>query len=182
MTTVLERIQVNAAIEKLIERYDEESAKIIINFGHALPEEATFSGSVTVPKINTKSVTGYTAERGNVSVDVDKKEKYKQLTWGENKERVGHYKIYKVFDGRIAFHHFWASDETTQVDKEDAPTIFTLGYDAETLNPIFFGRWGERVVFRIPQIIKITEKNIDLLWGTAPNKKNIAYNISIGKN
>ena len=179
MTTVANRMQVNAAIEKLIDNYDEESAKIIIKFGDTISKQARFSGSVVVPNKDRTSITGHTAEQGNVSIDTDKKEKYKQWTWGESKERIGHYRFYKVFDGRIEFHHFWASDETTWVDKEDAPTVYTLGYDVETLTPVFFGRWGKRVIFRIPWIINIIKENVDLLWGTAPDKKNVQYSISI---
>ncbi len=182
MATVAERMQVNAAIEKLISGWDEGSARVVIKFGHNIPGRARFSGSVTVLKMGGTSVTGHTAEQGNFSVDVDEKEKIKQWTWGDTKERVGHYKLYKASDGRIEFHHFWASDEATLVNEEDAPTVFVLGYDAETLNPIFFGRWGEHVVFRIPWLIKVNAKNISLLWGTAPDKKNVSYDISIGGN
>lgn len=178
MLTADERMLINAAIEKLIEGWDEEAAKTIIKYGHTLPKEK-YTAEVKLRGRDQSTVTGHTQEAGNVSIDTKTVED-RVVTFGEKKERVGYYKLFKDFvDGRLSFHHYWASDSTTESsDPENKPTVYTLGYDTKTLSPLFFGKWGQRIVFELRNL-SIIQHKVVVIWGQKPRRHKISYQVVV---
>lgn len=150
MHSVVDKLMLNAAIERLIAREDDDCSamRTVIAYGSKLSRgnHASFEGSLDL-KSSGDAVSGHTAEQGNVTIEDKDKEVHKECAFGIRKERIGHFKIWKEREGLIMFHHFWKSDIATQVEKEDMPEVYHLGYDEKTFEPEYFGYEHARTIF-----------------------------------
>lgn len=114
------RIEVNAAIEALIQSPDDpswvEHAQLILQFIQSVPVTGAYQFGIGVRSGNDRgSITGYTSEAGNVTIPDSLQSKREPVIYGRRQERVGHYKLQRGQDGRCFIHHFWKSDLTTSV-------------------------------------------------------------------
>ncbi|MEK9154864.1 MAG: hypothetical protein AAB596_02245 [Patescibacteria group bacterium] len=140
MSSIQERIQVNAAIEKLIARDDKngEAAQILIAFSCKLPITGKI---IRIEYLRTTKndidVTGYTQEAGNISVK-DNHKKTREWSYGAEKERIGKYKLWKPKEGILWFHNFWKSDIATQESDGRMPDHYCLVYDEGTRKLKYF--------------------------------------------
>lgn len=78
---------------------------------------------------------------GNINSTNNNREESKDISYHPDKERVGHYKLWKPKNGMIIFHHFWASDLST-MGGAFVPRQIIL-YDKSTLAPKKFSRERE---------------------------------------
>jgi hypothetical protein len=136
----LDRIQLNAAIQQLIESNGSllEARQAVYEVGASLPIQSRVSGSMQMESPGD-SMTGFTQEHGNVKID-DDKEQIRKVEFGTERVRIGSYKLWreKVRKGqfRIAIAHFWKLDEGTE-SMEEKPQIWCLACDQD--GPIWFG-------------------------------------------
>jgi hypothetical protein len=143
---LVDRIQLNAAIERLVESKgsSEESRRIVYEFGSQLRPFSRVSGSLQMQSPGD-SISGHTPEQGNVQLTDD--EKVKTYEFGNERERVGHYKIWKEQEGRhrykVVVAHFWKLDEGTESTTEE-PQIWCLSCDQN--GPTWFGERATRTV------------------------------------
>lgn len=157
-------LKLNAALTTLMEIWDENAARMIINALHSLP----LSNRITIIKHTVKdgsSLTGYTREAGNVTF-TDKETK--TTIRGENENtvaRVGHYKVKRYHDGHsmnIRWQHFWKSDPATKPFGEVPNPVFALQYSETTLQPIALWRFDfyEDKTFRLWYFLYFLQRNI----------------------
>ena len=144
----LDRIQLNAAIQQLIESkgFSEEARHALYEFGISLAAVSRVTGSVEM-KSQGDGTTGYTEEQGNVQID-DEKEQVRKVEFGAEKARVGSYKIWreKTKRGkfRIVIGHFWKLDQGTE-SMDEMPQAWCLECDRN--GPVWFGERATRTVF-----------------------------------
>lgn len=134
------RLEVNSAMEKLISTEEFlEPAQIVINFGFSL-SEGNKQFRIHFPSFKKNdSVTGHTNELGNVSVRDEKEEPFWK-TFGQPRERVGQFKLWKSAEGHLVFQYFWKADITTQA-LDGGSEMYGIDYHPFTLEPIRFGRY-----------------------------------------
>ena len=143
-----DRIQLNAAIQQLIESKGllMEARQAVYEFGASLPVQSRVSGSVQM-ETPGDSVTGYTQEQGNVQID-DDKEQVRKVEFGAKRARIGAYKIWreKTQRGkfRIVMGHFWKLDEGTE-SMDELPQVWCLECDKN--GPVWFGERATRTLF-----------------------------------
>lgn len=148
MNKILDRIQLNAAIQQLVESkgFMEEARQAVYEFGNSLPVQSPVSGSI---KMETPgdSFTGYTQEQGSVQID-DDKEKVRKLEFGAERARIGAYKIWRekkrLGKFRINIGHFWKLDQGTE-SMDEMPQAWCLECDQN--GPVWFGERATRTVF-----------------------------------
>ncbi|HXK38385.1 MAG TPA: hypothetical protein VJ579_04950 [Candidatus Paceibacterota bacterium] len=170
MDPVVDKLMLNAALERLIAGEDSDCSamRTIIAYGDTLDKEKFFAleSSVTT-KSGGDAISGHTAEQGNVSIEDKEAETHKEHSYGIKKDRVGHYKIWKSGEGLLKFHHFWKSDLTTQIEAEDRPEVYHLGYDPKTFEPEHFGYEHESTIFIFWLLLwfRIKVASLELLFG-----------------
>ena len=170
MSSINEKLLLNAAIERLIagEDADLSAMRAIIAYSDKLDKKNGFSFEASFDgRSSSDSISGHTAEHGNVTVEDEAHEVHKECALGIKKDRIGHYKIWKARNGLIMLHHFWKSDRTTQVEKEDMPKVYHLGYNTKTLEPQHFGYEQERTIFICWFLFwfRLKWRNLKLLYG-----------------
>ena len=82
---ISDRMQVNAAIECLIAGKDEsgEAAKVVIEFGHTLPEASSIQiGSSIHKKSGGGHITGYSPGQGDMTIKEPEREEHKEWSYG----------------------------------------------------------------------------------------------------
>jgi hypothetical protein len=145
----LGRIQLNAAIQRLIESkgFSDEARQTVYEFGVSLAAVSRVSGSV---KMETPgdSVTGYTQEQGSVQIHEDK-EQVRKVEFGAERARIGAYKIWreKTKRGKFRFTiaHFWKLDQGTE-SMDEMPEAWCLECDQN--GPVWFGERATRTIFQ----------------------------------
>ncbi|TSC83895.1 MAG: hypothetical protein G01um101413_698 [Parcubacteria group bacterium Gr01-1014_13] len=136
--TTYNAIELNAAIETMLDEKADltkrlEGAKVIINYGHSLNSqgflsvEASFNSGKKGPP-----TTGFSPGHGNVTISSNSNKDRSEPFSSTTKERVGKYRIWKLKDGILMFHGFWASNTVTRADKSLTPE-YELRYDTKTL-------------------------------------------------
>lgn len=130
-------LEINASLWNLVEGKDvKESAKVIISYAALLPPSNRYVMEGSSRMNHHERYTGQT-DQGNFSFE-EEKEKSKEFSYGLNKERIGHFRLWRV-NNLIFFHHFWASALETSVD-ETYVKIYGISYDVENLELDGFGR------------------------------------------
>ncbi|HXK37591.1 MAG TPA: hypothetical protein VJ579_00795 [Candidatus Paceibacterota bacterium] len=167
------RIEVNASLHKLMyEEMDPEGPmRSVIAFAHGL--RITRERAVAERNENLKEdkiIMGHTPELGDVSISHRDGEEYEDsdLQLGR-KARVGQFRVWKCRSNLIAFHHFWAADESTRHHNEERARALYIQFNSETLEPECFAGTKEEPWFRFlgRTVYKVT---LDALWGKAdPN-------------
>ncbi len=138
------RWEVHSAIQSVLQHETEEqfteALKVIIRYGHTLKRTRLYEATYRSGGDRGDTVSGFAEGIGNVDLSTEGK---KQKTHGlkREKDRVGHYRLYKCWDDRIVFHHFWASDDETSASEDDTdlPETYYVVYDPETLVAEEFG-------------------------------------------
>ncbi len=171
-----DRIAVNAAIEKLIQRHDplEPHAHVVIKFGSTLRKSSMVSVEYCKRASSGDSISGCTPDQGEVTIKDSECQKEKEISIGIHKERIGYFRFWKLAEGVLAFHHFWKSSLTTVSMDEIEPDQYCLGYDPETLDFEYFGMWGQKkIVFRIWLIwwFIFRVQHMEQIYGKVPFKR-----------
>ena len=167
--TQVSRMAVNAAIEQLVARSDEsgEAARTVIAYGHTLKKagklKIILSSNTTT---SGDSISGHTAEHGEVSIEEPEHQEHKEWAYGINKDRVGHYRLWKEGDGLLIFHHFWKSTITTQGPDDEDPEEYHLAYDPGSLEPNYLGVERKRVVLALGRYFVISRRYLEPIYGT----------------
>ncbi len=186
MTEAMDRVIVNAAIEKLITRTDDdgEAAKVVIAYGSNLNGPAHFNFEFSShTTTDGGEVTGHSPGYGNISIKDKEREKHIEKTIGFTKERIGYYRLWKEQDGVLLFHHFWKSSRSTQPNKSERPDEYVLGYDEKTLKLRYLGIKRERVLTSFGFGIKFQtfQDYLEEIYGTVPKPSGRGFRITIGK-
>ena len=145
---MVSRMEAGAAMERLIARDENwrDAARVLIAYGNTLKIEGTFLAEGNMPRIGGGgSITGYVAGHGDVRIEDQNEGEAKKFSIGVKKDRVGHYRLWKVKEGVLAFHHFWKSTITTQGDDDTKPEECRLFYDTKSLEPICLCLLRERL-------------------------------------
>jgi len=125
-------MEVNAALWKLVHGVDiPASAQLVVDYMLRYPtQNSFFSVDVYTKKRGSDAFTAHT-EHGDVTVK-DEPAKSKDPTYSsEKKERVGHFRISRG-NGCVTFHHFWASDTTTDSSTGKKPQLYRIAYSEKT--------------------------------------------------
>ena len=173
----MNKLEVNAALWNLVQRINiPEACEIVIQYGNNLSEEERVSLEITLHKDPDEGFTGHT-ELGNVTVPGEnQKDELETIEVLGKKHRIGHFKMTRN-GNEIAFHHFWASNETTSAD-EDEPETFSIIYNPDTLRCLCFGIWSEEVKFRFG-IIAIKRRFVEVIYGD-PEETSQHWMLNIG--
>lgn len=182
MATTGERMIVNAAIERLIARSDEDSsaAAVVINYGSKIRLASScvqldFSAR---SKDTNEHTSGYSPGIGEIEATREGPDAQKEFTFGIYKDRVGYYRLERIKEGLILFHHFWKSDQATNADGT-SPDVYYLGYDPKTLMPKYLGILRERTALRlwIGTTIEFTKQYLEPVYGTVPKLGTIGIKV-----
>lgn len=174
--TKIDRLAVNAAIRELIDGTDDwqKSAKIIINACHNLPDSSMFNARLTTPRKSGGKITGYVAGQGNITIDDKRRPKPFKWEYGSPKERIGYYRIWKRYSGRLNIQHFWKAEIGTRSPDDPGPEKYLLDYNPKTLRPIFFGTVIIRTIFQLwfwpGKHLDIQKSCIESLYGKSKQK------------
>lgn len=162
------RMEVNAAIEKLIARSEDSraAAQIVIQYGDGLRTSARFQVEASSSKTSRgPKVFGYSPGHGNVTIEDKEKEETQEFVFGVYKDRVGHYRLWKVGQGLLSFHHFWKSGLTTRGSSGSDPDVYRLGYDQQSLLFTFLGIERARIIFNLG-FLQIHFRYLEPILGT----------------
>lgn len=181
MFSVDERMLINAAIERIVSRSDDmhEAARIIVQFGSRLKNASRMRLSASVRAESTDdNISGYSPGVGEINAKDEKsKEETHHLELGCNKERVGHYRMWRERDTRICLQHFWKSELSTMSMDDEEPDEYVLGYDEETLTPQYVGIRRSRTL-SIPWIgMSISTFYLDPIFGDMPHIPGFSINL-----
>lgn len=173
MTPNIQRMAVNAAIEKLIARADDdgEAARVVVAYGSRLKKSGPVSIEyASITKSSGDEVSGYSPGHGDISIKDNEREERKEWAFGVHKDRVGHFRLWKEKEGLLQFHHFWKSDTTTQSVDGEAPEEYHLGYDPFSLEPKYLGVCRKRIVatFWFGLSVKISREFLEEIYGKVP--------------
>jgi len=164
-TPVPTRMEVNAAIDRLIETSmsDPMDARQIVMFAcqHASSSANWVSGALN--RQNNAPFTGVTDELGDIKIE-DGTKTSSQFEYGKTSERVGHYKIH--WHGNIiTIRHFWKADITTSATPGEMANNYVLFFDPKTLTARAFGSISraERLAIKIGKSTLIVSDLIVLL-------------------
>jgi hypothetical protein len=166
----------NAAIEKLIAQDDAdgEAAQVVISYGAKLKAASSIQiESTTISSSSGPSMSGYSPNVGHVTVKDKVGKTVKEQTFGVDKERVGHYRLWKAKEGCLNFHHFWKSLVTTGSMDGILPDVYHLGYDPQSLEPAYLAILRKRTVFRVfvGITIEIFVPYLEPVYGKTPPMK-----------
>lgn len=132
----------NEAITKLTNEWDENAAKLVVEFGNKLPKAKLINCAIIYRNKDRGTMSGHTREGGEITVKIPERNEKKEIELGIKKERVGWFKLWKEKQGVINFHHFWASDAITkELDSENDSLGYRLEYDSKTLIPYSLSIW-----------------------------------------
>lgn len=166
------RIEVNAALYKLMyEQLDPvEPMRSVIAFAHSFQVTQERPDARKEDLKKDKVIMGHTPEHGDISINHHDHEEYSDadLQHGR-KARVGQFRVWRCRKNLIAFHHFWAADESTRHHNEERARPLYIQFNDETLEPECFAGTKEELWFRFlgRSVYKVT---LDALWGKAdPN-------------
>lgn len=144
--TTEEVLEINRALQVLSESKDneelreadtiKEAAKVIILYAHSLKRGGRINIESSLRYTKGSNLKGNT-EYGNVEIE-EKKDNSVKKSYGLDKERIGHYRLWQSHEGRIWFHHFWKSDLITE-EMGRPVTKFCISYDHKNLNVTHFG-------------------------------------------
>lgn len=142
------RIEVNAAIERLLAQPDDaEAARVIIEYGVRLKGPRMFSLEVaSTRKSSDDAISGYSPGHGNITINDERPPERKEWLLGMEKDRVGHFRLWRASDNALQFQHFWKSSLVTQSHNEEGPDEFMLGYDPTSLKFEFLGVVREKTI------------------------------------
>ncbi len=176
------RLETHQAILTALETDDPdertEALRDIIRYAVSLPVSGKYEAvAYRIPK-DDSAVTGHTEEMGDVTIH---EESDKPNVWGHEiqKDRVGHYRLWRPESGVVIFHHYWASDITTAVSL-DRPNEHVIFYDHLSLEPTCFGTYEPDRLVEINLLIihiSIQFYVFHTLWGRAWS--NVKFNIRI---
>lgn len=172
MTSNIGRMAVNAAIEKLIGRMDDDgqAAQVVVAYGSQLKKSNSLQMEYTrTNKSSGDKVSGYSPGLGEVTIHDAKREEHREWSSGVHKDRVGYYRLWKEKDGLLVLHHFWKSSIATQVTDDD-PEVYHLGYNPVSLEPLYFGVQRERIVCRVwlGCTLEISRLCLEQIYGHVP--------------
>lgn len=177
------RLEVDQAIKCAINTEDdverEEALKIIIAYAQDLP---VIGDSIEITSIKCpdpdKKITGCTDELGEVTVhNPDKRPGV--WTHGPDKDRVGHYRMWRTERGELFFHHFWASDVDTASETRE-PIKYHLFFDYLRLEPTSFGyyevSWSGSI-HAFSYRLKLELLAYHPLWGSKKSDACLSFNL-----
>lgn len=164
------RIEVNAALFALAhEAVDPmEPMRVIIAFANAF--KITNERMEEERKEDLKEdkiIMGHTPEHGDISISHRDDEECSDTELQDGrKARVGQFRVWKCRPNLIAFHHFWAADESTRHHNEERARALYVQYNTETLEPQCFAGTKEELWFKLlgRSVYKVT---LNALWGEA---------------
>jgi hypothetical protein len=178
------KLEIHAALSALAAGEAEgwiERARTVVRAFAPLQRSAGFSTDIqTVVHRDDAPVTGHSENLGNVTVHAPETRE-KRWTIGVREDRVGHFKISKVADGLLEFHHFWRADLSTEPREEEHPPHFNLRYDEASLEPLRVDTEETRQVFHWGPLAVLATYAVPLL-SMEPRAKprRTGYQIVIG--
>jgi hypothetical protein len=113
-----------------------------------LPKTKLISGNIITGGGESGGTTAHTPEHGNVTIKTESEDREKNIQFGYSKERIGYYKVWKEFEGKINFQFFWKSDTTTE-GTSTPPPLYTLTYNEKTLEYNDLEKEGRVCVFSL---------------------------------
>ncbi|MEJ0053450.1 MAG: hypothetical protein WDN10_01840 [bacterium] len=182
MTSNTERMAVNAALEKIIARIDEnrEAARRVVKYGSGLKESKRIQMKYrSRTRSSGEDVSGYSPGQGEVTIKDAERQEEKEWEGGVNKDRIGHFRLWKEEEGELRFHHFWKSGITTRSIGGERPDEYCLGYDPVSLEPTYLGLNREKLVFTLWLGIwmDISRFYLEAIYGKVPKK--VVINIQL---
>lgn len=166
-----DRMAVNAALETLISGdASVEVAQTVVNLCAHLPKRASLSGELNKTKTyDGEKFEGATPKHGQMDYDSGgERTEHVEKTFGVEKERIGHYRVWRDAAGVIGFHRFWKSSLTTEgTDKVDQ---YRLGFDPSSMSPTWFGVERTRIVFQLGRI-QFVRLYIEPIFGEVPYRE-----------
>lgn len=186
MTSAMDRMVVNAAIEKLITQTDDdgEGAKAVIAYGSRLKEQARVSFEYSShTTTNGEEITGHSPDHSNLTIQDKEREKHIERTFGFTKERIGYFRLWKAHEGVLCFHHFWKSSFSTQPDQTGRPDEYILGYSEKSLTLQYLGIKRQKITFSFGFWITIQffQNYLEPVYGTMPKANGRGFKIIIGR-
>ncbi len=178
MTSNIDSMTVNAAIERLIARADEDSeaAGIVIAYGSRLKESKYFqiehrSGI----KHYCGEVSGYSPDQGEITIKDEGRKEQKERSLGIYKVRVGHFQLWKQCDGLLKFCHSGKSSITTKPIDGDGSEEYHLCYDVVSLEPEYLGVLRKRVIVTLWLLntIEVSRLYLEQIYGKVPILRTI---------
>jgi hypothetical protein len=168
------RLETHQAIEIAMQTEDDDECRRALQtiIRYAQPISASKSSLVIIRNTKEKnSFTGHTSECGDVQITDPSPIKTREWRFGGDKDRVGHYRLWKPREGSLRFHHFWASDATTLRRIGGKASVYTILYDAKTLEPTCLGvhepyRMREFKFFSLRLGLYVLR--VSPLWGQIP--------------
>ncbi len=131
MNLNIKRMAVNAAMEKLVARADEdgEAARVVVEYGSKLKKSSRVQVEyASSTKSSGDEVSGYSPGQGEITIKDKEREEEKEWAFGVHKDRVGYFRLWKEEEGQLQFHHFWKSGITTKPIDDEGPEEYHLGY------------------------------------------------------
>lgn len=162
----MNKLEVNVALWNLIEQREiVESLKIVIGFGHELKEASPIQfGSIRSKKESPGAFTALT-DRGNFTVSEEARTELIERQVGIQKERIGHFRIWKQSPTELWFHHFWKSELSTAGGMPSV-TEYCISYDQRSLEPRFFSYIEGRML--LPwSYIRLQLGYLKPIWGNS---------------
>jgi hypothetical protein len=161
------RIEVNAALHALYYSDDdpEENMRIVISFADEI--EVTYP-SRTPNKKKKKDdalITGYTPRHGNITIDHQEKDNGQEDDReDEAKIRIGQFRLWRCRSNLIAFHHFWAAEESTRSHNKERAHALYIQHHRETLQPECLAGTKEEYYKNVRKR-EVYKVYLDPLWG-----------------
>lgn len=182
MTPNTQRMAVNAAIEKLIARADDdgEAARVVVDYGSKLkksgPVQIEYASST---KSSGDEVSGYPPGQGEITIKDKEREEQKEWALGVHKDRVGYFRLWKEREGQLQFHHFWKSSITTKPIDGEGPEEYHLGYDPASLEPKYLGIRRKRIVVTLwlGISLEISRFYLEQIYGKVPQIRGIGVKL-----
>lgn len=174
-------LEINAALWELIAGENiEEAARVVIDYGHALPMTRKWlRGELNIDvAVPPEQMTGST-EFGDVTIQQeDEGKKSIHKTFGVVKERMGHFRLWREAENCICFHKFWKSDISTSGSEEVEVDQYRIIYKLKDLNLIHFGIEEKIVLFSFGFSIFQTRLNL-MYTKEAINFLHVGYGLKM---
>lgn len=160
------KIEINAALHALYysDEDPEENMRIVISFADSLqithPSKMLRAGK----KKNDKLITGYTPEHGNITIDHQESQEKTQEDDDDAKIRIGQFRLWRCRTNLIAFHHFWASEESTRPHNGERAHALYIQYDEELLQPQCLAGTREEYYKNVKRF-EVYKVYLDPIWG-----------------
>lgn len=114
----VDRMEVNAALTVLTERFDADAARLVIRAFCDMPVSASSFDEFRDSKRTNRTITGETPEFGSVGI----RETVDESRWeggAEHVARVGQFKVYRMSNAAhetVAFRRYWKGSLATAFD------------------------------------------------------------------